>query len=138
MASKLVVKARKKEAEELMAWVPAIKNHLWWSAASCDGDETELLEKWQSVSYHVTNRHEWGHGQTFQKCAHADLGDVDHEEVKWLEPETPANVALNKILSDKRLLSDMRKLNHYCHTGQLENFNGFLTKYCPEETTRGV
>ncbi len=37
-----------------MAWAPALKNHLWWSASTYKGDEVTLIEKWQSVLKHVT------------------------------------------------------------------------------------
>ena len=58
----LMQKAKKKESEELMGWIPAIKNHLWWSASTCHGDKQEMFEKWQSVTHHVTNQHDWGTG----------------------------------------------------------------------------
>ena len=132
VAKKLVAKAKKKEAEELMSWVPAIKNHLWWSASTCNGDEVTLVEKWQSVSKHVTDNHDWGHGQRYQQCAHDEFTEEEREAIKWIEAESPAHVELNKVLFDKRLLDGIQKLSLFCHTGNLENFNGFMTKYCPK------
>ena len=132
IAKRLIQKARKKGVEDLLPWVPCIKTHLWWSAATCQGNEMELIEKWQSVTYHVTNQHDWHTGQHFTKCAHDPLSAAEVEETKWLEPESPAHVALNKVLEDKQLLDGVKKLNQFCHTGKLENFNGFLTKYAPK------
>ena len=52
-------KQKNKSMDDLRAWIPSITNHLWWCAASCGGDEVVLLEKWQSLTKHVANEHEW-------------------------------------------------------------------------------
>lgn len=137
VTNKLLSKAKKKDAEELMPWIPALKNHLWWSAATCNGNETELIEKWQSASHHVTNQHDWGFGQIVTRCEHGELSIDDTEEVKWIEPESTAHVELNKVLTDKRLIEGVKKLNNFCHTGELETFNGFMLKYCPKRNYFG-
>ena len=82
--------------------------------------------------YHITNEHDWGHGQCFQQCEHDQLSDEDVEATKWLESESPAHQALNEVMKDKRLIEGIKKLSLFCHTGNLENFNSMLTKYCPK------
>ncbi|XP_072017744.1 LOW QUALITY PROTEIN: uncharacterized protein [Amphiura filiformis] len=131
---KLATKAKKRDTEELMAWVPAVKTHLWWSAENCNSNVTDLLERWHSITYHVTNQHEWDHGQEFHKCGHDALSERESEELKWLESGSPPHQALNSLLEDKRLLEGVKKLSLFCHTGALENFNGMLTKYCPKRS----
>ena len=44
VAQKLQQKAKKKGCETLMQWIPAIKMHLWWFAASCKGNADDMLE----------------------------------------------------------------------------------------------
>lgn len=56
---KLFNKCKKKEFDLLRKWVPSIINHLWWCCATCNGNVTELREKWCSVQHHITNKHEW-------------------------------------------------------------------------------
>ena len=90
-----------------------------------------MFEKWQSVTHHVTNQHDWGTG-IYTKCAHDAVSEEDVEATKWIEVESPAHEALNKMLFDKRLLEGIKKLNLFCHTGQLENFNNLLTQYAPK------
>ena len=50
---------KKKDMQELRAWIPSIANHLWWCAASCKGDAVLLMEKWQSIQHHIVNIHRW-------------------------------------------------------------------------------
>ena len=38
---------------------------------------TNLLEWWQLVTYHVTNQHCWDRGHTFTKCEHEELSEED-------------------------------------------------------------
>ena len=131
VAKKLRQKAKKKGCEQLMQWIPAIKTHLWWCAATCEGDAQNMLERWLSVTHHVTNSHDWGYG-TFSCCAHTALDEDELDAIKWLEAGSPAHKALNEVLEDTRLKNDIKKLNLFCHTGQLENYHGFLLKYAPK------
>ncbi|XP_072022164.1 uncharacterized protein [Amphiura filiformis] len=131
VAKKLRQKAQKRDCGELMDWIPAIKTHLWWAAASCGGDAEEMLERWMSTTHHCTNNHNWGFGK-FKKCEHDQLSAQEEEEVKWLKPGSPPHKALNEVLDDTRLKNDIKKLNLFCHTGQLENYHGFMLKYLPK------
>ena len=38
VVKKLTSKAQQKGCEELMPWIQSISNHLWWCAATCDGN----------------------------------------------------------------------------------------------------
>ncbi|XP_078341239.1 uncharacterized protein LOC144627624 [Crassostrea virginica] len=42
-------------------------NHLYWCAASSDGNGDLISQKWLSVLNHVTNIHE-GHGDLYPRC----------------------------------------------------------------------
>ena len=44
----LTSKVQQKGCEELMPWIQSIFNHLWWCAATCDGNVLLLREKWKS------------------------------------------------------------------------------------------
>ena len=63
----------------------------------------------------------------YTKCDHEHVSAEEDEATKWLQSESPAHMALSKVLKDKQLLDAIKKLNQFCHTGKLENFNGFLT-----------
>ncbi|XP_057298998.1 uncharacterized protein LOC130629703 [Hydractinia symbiolongicarpus] len=51
---------------------------------------------------------------------------------KWLTEESPAYIALEKIVNEKQLLNDLKHVADFKHTGQLEVYNSLLNKYCPK------
>ena len=55
-----------------------MSNHLYWCAASSDGDWEMVKQKWLSILNHIANVHE-GHGDKFPRCQHGEL-----EERSWM------------------------------------------------------
>ena len=45
VVKKLTNKAKQKGCQELSPWIQSIANHLWWSAATCNGSVDLLREK---------------------------------------------------------------------------------------------
>jgi len=76
---KLVNAGKRKGCKKTKAWARSVSNHLYWCAATSDGDGQLVKEKWLSMLNHVTNNHE-GHGDRFPKCAHGEL----QEELEWM------------------------------------------------------
>lgn len=66
---KLRVLSKKKGCEQIKDWCHSISNHLYWAAATNDGDGDLVEEKWLSILNHVCDVHE-GHGDRFQACEH--------------------------------------------------------------------
>ena len=132
VVKKLTKKAKVKSCKELSPWIQSISNHLWWSAATCGGDEELLREKWKSILHHVVNKHSWKDAKQFKKCAHKRLTNAQRKKTKWLTPGSPAHVALEEVVLNDRLLKDIGKLTDFCHTGELEVYHSMLLKYCPK------
>ena len=131
--SKKIRKASKKKGcQILLEWLPAISNHLWWSASSCNGDVVLLREKWTSILYHIVNRHTWGGATKFTQCAHRPLSRTEQRKKKWLEAGSTAFAALEAIIEDKTLLKDMAHITGFHHTGNVEVYHSVMTKYCPK------
>ena len=130
--TKLSDKAKKAGCRELKTWLKAILNHFWWSCASCKGNVVELKEKWLSILYHITNRHELEHNVYFKKCDHPDLSKREQKKRKWLELGTQPYLALEKIVTNKDLLNDLKYLTDFNHTGNLEVYHALLNKFCPK------
>lgn len=125
-------KAKLRQCEELAHWIQSVSNHLWWSAATCNGEVKLLREKWVSVLHHVRNKHSWNDTEIFRKCAHPRL---NHRQVRrkcWLEPGSAAYVALEELVLKPKLLKDLAKLTDFCHTGGLEVYHAMMLKYCPK------
>ena len=132
VTKKLTKKAKKKGNEILLKWVQSVSNHLWWSAQTCNRDPEVLHEKWVSVLNHVVNKHKWKQGMHFRKCGHRKLSRNRVKKTTWLESGSPAHVALEEVVLNKKLLKDLTKLTEFHHTGNLEVYHSLLLKYAPK------
>ena len=117
---------------DLVQWVRAIANHLWYCAASCDGRYTKLKEKWIGLLHHITDEHEWVFGESVNSCDHAPYTEEDRRNRSWLSRDSPAFEVLQKAVLDKRLLKDLEKVTGCIHTGELESIHSLYTKYVPK------
>ena len=66
----------------------------------------------------------------YLKCPHGDL--PPNESRRWLNKGSEQHKALAEIVNDKQLVQNVVKLNHFCHTGSLENFHSVMLKWCPK------
>lgn len=73
--------AKRRGCDALARWSDGIKNHLYYSAASSNGDGELMVAKWQSITNHIVDDHE-GHSDIFTKCDHGPL------ERDWLAKGT--------------------------------------------------
>ena len=69
---------KKKGCEGISLWVASIKHHVYWCAASSNGDKDLIREKWLSIINHLLNIHE-GHRKHYPKCMHEEI------ERQWLK-----------------------------------------------------
>ena len=125
-------KAKVKGCEDLLPWIRSVSNHMWWCSATCDGNAEVLKEKWKSVLYHVTNKHKWNGYTHFHECCHPRLTSAQIRKKRWLKPDTPAYIALEEVVLNKKILKDIEKLTEFCHTGELEVYHSEYLKYCPK------
>ena len=77
---------------------------------------------------HIRGAHSWKDNKLFHKCEH---GQVDKEQ-KWLETDSPSFLALKNVVENKNILTDIKYLSKFCHTGNLEVFHSVLDKYFPK------
>ena len=113
--------AKHRDCAILIGWIKSIVNHFWWCCASCKGDEIKLREEWLSLLCHIVNKHNWGKATKYTKCAHSDLTERNHRKFAWLNEGTPAYLALELVVRDKTLLSDLKYLAKFNHSGQLRS-----------------
>lgn len=98
---------------ELMVWARAISNHLWYCAATCNGDASLLKEKWISILHHIVNEHRWVTGEMFHACEHAPYSKQESKSRPWLKKTSKAFKILQGIVLNKKLLKDIEKV-HVC------------------------
>ncbi|XP_071952583.1 uncharacterized protein [Antedon mediterranea] len=126
------VAAAGKKHKELQVWEKGIINHLWWSAETCQGSVTQLMERWTSIVRHIVDEHDWICGFEYMKCSHPPL--EANMTKPWLTPESDAHKALQDIVTNNLLLRDLKKATEFCHTGNLEGFHNMMLKYMPKRS----
>ena len=129
VVKKLTSKAQQKGCEELMPWIQSTSNHLWWCAATCDGNVVLLREKWKSVLHHIVNKHKWTCNTLFHQCGHRRIPSSEAKNICWLKPGSPAHLALEEVVLNTKLLKDLAKLTDFCHTGNIEVYHSMMLKY---------
>ena len=70
-----------------------------------------------------TSVHTSGRDKTFplfRKCAHPSMAKAVR---KWLAAGSPSHEALKSIVSNERLLADIKQTNAFTHTGRLESYH---------------
>ena len=132
VVKKLAKKSKKKEFQDLTAWIRSVSSHFWWSVATCNGNYDVLLEKWTSIVNHVSNKHSWRGAKHFKKCAHRKLTRREVKEKVWLKVGSSAHVALEEVVFNKKLLKDLKMVTEFHHTGNLEVYHSMMLKYCPK------
>ena len=116
-----------------MPWIQSMSNHLWWHAATCDGNVVLLREKWESVVHHIVNKHKWTCNTLFHQCGHRRIPSSEAKNICWLKPGSPAHLALGEVVLSTKLLKDLAKLTDFCHTGNIEVYHSMMLKYCSKQ-----
>ncbi|KAJ8301015.1 hypothetical protein KUTeg_022534 [Tegillarca granosa] len=111
--SKLEKKGKIKGCGDVALWARSVSNHMYWCAASSNGNGEVVLEKWLSILNHVVDIHE-GHGNKFLECVHDQL-----EDRVWMK-EGPM------------LLKDIQKLSPAEQTSSLESFHKVVCFFAPK------
>ncbi|CAG2238342.1 unnamed protein product [Mytilus edulis] len=121
-------KSSKKGYQGIARWSRSISNHMYWCAASSNGNGEELVQKWQSVLKHCANVHD-GHGDLFPNCLHGPL-----EDREWIKMGSPAYIELEKVICGRMLLKDIKKLSPAEQTSGLESFHNIVCYFAPKST----
>ncbi|XP_048094635.1 uncharacterized protein LOC125291807 [Alosa alosa] len=126
--SKKIAKITQKKDCEKVKWIPAIRNHIYWTAASSKTGP-ERVAKWTSLLNHVQNVHTH-EDPIFPKCLHTIRKTRDKS--KWLSAGTPAFYHLEKELTKKTVLKDIAKLSPHYQTSSLEAFHSVILRFAPK------
>ena len=132
LTKKLTKVAADKSCRGLLPWIPAIRNHFWYVSKSCGNDANSLVVSLFGILHHICNEHEWGlcADGSAGKCEHGPLPELDNETKQWLEKDSPAHRALERVLNDTRFKNTLPYYKDFLHTGKLESFHSHLLMYC--------
>ncbi|XP_056607720.1 uncharacterized protein LOC130425527 isoform X2 [Triplophysa dalaica] len=117
--------ANLKGCEKLRKWLPSIKNHIYWTAASSTTGP-ERVAKLTSILNHVQDKHTH-EDPHFPACLHAK--GTSRNKSKWLAAGTPLFYKLEKVLSNKRILKDVTKLYPHFQTSSVGSFHSIISRF---------
>ena len=98
---KVAALAKQRDCQLITEWSSSLTNHLYWTAATSDGNGDLMEAKWKSITNHIENVPK-GHGVLFPECLHPRL-----TKRKWLKPRKMS--LLNSALQfyfDLHLIND--------------------------------
>lgn len=128
VGKKLEVLAKQRDCKLVGEWIRSISNHMYWCAASSDGQSGDIVAaKWLSIVRHIQNIHD-GHSELFPVCAHSTL----ENERKWFKPNTIEFEKLSKLLTNTRLVNDVKKLSPVQQTSSVEAFHSLVIQFAPK------
>ena len=87
--------------------------------------------------YHVKNKHHWEDATIYKQCDHPKLKKRVVMEKQWLEEGSPLYIALEQVVKEKSLLSDLPYLTDFEHMGQLEVYHSLYNKFCRKRSHFG-
>ncbi|KAL8587475.1 hypothetical protein ACOMHN_062208 [Nucella lapillus] len=72
-------------------------------------------------------------GGLFPACIHRPLQEEDRNKL-WFTPGSEEYEAVCKVVEDRFLLKDVRKLSPLYQTSVLEVFHSLIVRFCPKHT----
>lgn len=136
VVKKIAKVANTKENSDLRLWVPAIRNHFWYSSRTCGGNVLKLKSVWLSLLHHIVNEHDWilSVDGSVGKCDHGDLAQCDQNKA-WLQKGSSAHNALRAIMVKKQFLNTLPYYKDFKHTGSLESFHNHMLMYASKRSS---
>ncbi|KAJ8316584.1 hypothetical protein KUTeg_005860 [Tegillarca granosa] len=123
---KLEAAGKRRSCKNLSDWARSISNHLYWCAASSEGDGDLVHDKWISILNHVTNIQE-GHEGKYQSCQHGQLANR-----KWIKRDSKAFLELEKVVKGRLLVKDVKNKSPAEQTSGLEAFHRVVCHFAPK------
>ncbi|XP_037641699.1 uncharacterized protein LOC119497554 isoform X2 [Sebastes umbrosus] len=120
--------AKMKDCEKLQKWLPSIKKHIYWTAASSTTGP-ERVAKWTSHLNHVLDIHTH-EDPIYPQCLHPLRKTTDPN--KWLAAGTLAFYKLEKVMTNKKILKDVANLSPHPQTSSLEAFHRAIPRFAPK------
>ncbi|XP_056608949.1 uncharacterized protein LOC130426283 isoform X2 [Triplophysa dalaica] len=128
LSKKLEHIGRDKDCQVVKKWQRSIKNHVYWTAASSKTAE-ERVAKWTSMVNHIQDIHVHD-DPAYPQCAHEIRASKDRR--KWFQQGTKALNTVQKLLANRRILKDVKKLSPHFQTSSLQAFHSVILRFAPK------
>ncbi|KAH7943462.1 hypothetical protein HPB52_008745 [Rhipicephalus sanguineus] len=123
---KLLQAAKTTSCTAIGLWSRSIVNHLYFAVQRGGGNGDLAVAVWLSITNHVQDKHH-GHSSLYDRCQHGDL-----EPRKGIFPGTQAFDKLFSIITNKRLLEDIRQMSPHFQTFSVEFFDAIINRFAPK------
>uniref|UniRef100_A0A1A8G7P5 Zgc:123060 n=1 Tax=Nothobranchius korthausae TaxID=1143690 RepID=A0A1A8G7P5_9TELE len=127
ISKKLAKVAKDKDCEVVKKWQCGISNHAYWCAASSSSGP-EKVAKWTSMVNHMQDIHVHDN-PLFPQCQHPVRLSSDRN--KWFQPGSKALFKVEKILTNKKVLTDVARLSSQYQTSFLDAFHSVALRFTP-------
>ncbi|XP_067280190.1 uncharacterized protein [Pseudorasbora parva] len=129
LSKKLKKISKDKDCEVVKKWQQSIKNHVFWTAATSHTHE-ERAAKWKSLINHIQDIHVHD-DPSYPQCEHDIRQSTDRR--KWFRPGSKALYAVEKILTNERMMKDIEKLSPHFQTSSLKSFHSVTLRFAPKK-----
>ncbi|KAK0145629.1 hypothetical protein N1851_015461 [Merluccius polli] len=126
LSKKLGKVAKEKDCEVVKKWQRGISNHVYWCATSSSSGP-EKVAKWTSVVNHMQDKHTHDN-PLFPQCQHPIRQSRDRNNFS----SSKALYKVEKILTNKRVLTDVERLSSRYQTSTLEAFHSVILRFTPK------
>nr|XP_054597846.1 uncharacterized protein LOC107391876 isoform X2 [Nothobranchius furzeri] len=127
ISKRLAKVAKDKDCEVVKKWQRGISNHAFWCATSSSSGP-ERVAKWTSVVNHMQDIHVHDN-PLFPQCQHPVRLSSDRN--KWFQPGSKALFKVEKILTNKKVLTDVAQLSSQYQTSFLDAFHNVALRFTP-------
>ena len=83
LLKKLELLSKRRGMQQVSLWIRSIVYHLYWVAATSDGNGPLALAKWKSLTRHLANLHDAHDDPLFTECLHPPL---EAGAKPWFDP----------------------------------------------------
>jgi hypothetical protein len=126
----LAAAAKEKHGGLIAHWHKSIIACVWGAIERSDGDAELLRQRVLGILKHLRNEHQWAQSTEFptlQRCEHKPIADPD--SIAWLESDSSAYKAVDRLLNNKRFLAKLPLICHGLNTSSIESVNSIIADY---------
>ena len=103
-------KITQKQNKEIAPWIPAIRNHFWYSSKNCKGSELEMKSLWLGLLQHICGE--------LNSCSHEEMLEPS-EGKSWPDPNSQSMKVIRRHCMNKQWLGSFKYYVRNRYTGAL-------------------
>jgi len=139
------LQAKTMHLPDAQGWIRSAVNHMYFVAAHAQVEgfddaygqhytrEDVIEDMWKSLDNHIHDVHRH-HSLVYPHCLHGPLDPGPNRSNVWLQRGSRESGIFTEVLSNKRLLKDIKKCSPAYQTSSLEAFHSLLLKFTPKHT----